>query len=141
MDAEYGMGNEVSRSGDVYSYGILLLEMLTGKRPTDSVFIDGLNLHNFAKMALSEQVVNIGDPSLFQQIERGETSLSVANPQNQSSPSDHKIQECLVLVLEVGIACSEELPRDRPSMDEVVSRLHLIRKTLFETGLQKGKNG
>ncbi|RXH94627.1 hypothetical protein DVH24_024311 [Malus domestica] len=51
---EYGMGNEVSTYGDVYSYRILLLEMLTGKRPTDEMFKDDLNLHNFIRIALPE---------------------------------------------------------------------------------------
>ncbi|KAF8735463.1 hypothetical protein HU200_014480 [Digitaria exilis] len=34
---EYGMGSAITRQGDVYSFGVLLLEMLTGKRPTDEM--------------------------------------------------------------------------------------------------------
>jgi len=46
---EYGLGNEVSIQGDVYSYGILLLEMFTGKRPTDSEFEEGLSLRKYVQ--------------------------------------------------------------------------------------------
>ncbi|KAI8030067.1 putative receptor-like protein kinase, partial [Camellia lanceoleosa] len=49
---EFDLGSEMSTDGDVYSYGILLLEMITGKRPTDSIFEEGLNLHTFSRMAL-----------------------------------------------------------------------------------------
>ena len=62
---EYGMGDKASIEGDVYSYGILLLEMFLGKRPTDEMFKDGLNLHNFAKIGLSKRVVQIVDPILL----------------------------------------------------------------------------
>ena len=62
--AEYGMRNKVSIYGDVYSYGILLLEMFTGKRPTDSIYQDNLNLHDFVKAALPEHIVDIVDPFL-----------------------------------------------------------------------------
>ncbi|OWM70940.1 hypothetical protein CDL15_Pgr013121 [Punica granatum] len=35
--SEYGWGSEVSTSRAVYSYGIVLLEMFTGKRLTDEM--------------------------------------------------------------------------------------------------------
>ncbi|MED6117080.1 hypothetical protein PIB30_106573, partial [Stylosanthes scabra] len=35
---EYGAGGSASIVGDMYSYGILLLEMITGKKPTDSMY-------------------------------------------------------------------------------------------------------
>uniref|UniRef100_A0A7N2LD49 non-specific serine/threonine protein kinase n=1 Tax=Quercus lobata TaxID=97700 RepID=A0A7N2LD49_QUELO len=62
---EYGMGNEVSLYGDTYSYGILLLEMFIGKRPTDSIFQDNSNLHDFVKAALSERKIHIIDPNFL----------------------------------------------------------------------------
>ena len=61
------MGSEVSTSGDIYSYGILLLEMFTGKRPTDSMFKDELNLHNFASTALPDRISEIVDPILLEE--------------------------------------------------------------------------
>jgi len=48
---EYGMANKVSSQGDVYSYEILLLEMFTGKRPTDHAFTEGLSIPKFVEMA------------------------------------------------------------------------------------------
>ncbi|XP_043725936.1 probable LRR receptor-like serine/threonine-protein kinase At3g47570 [Telopea speciosissima] len=49
---KYGIGGRATIQGDMFSYGILLLEMFTGKRPTDKMFTDNLNLHNFVKAAL-----------------------------------------------------------------------------------------
>ena len=59
------MGSEPSTQGDVYSYGILVLEMFTGRRPTDEMFKDDFNLHNFVKMALPERLTEIVDSSLL----------------------------------------------------------------------------
>ena len=52
-----GLGGETSTEGDMYSHGIFLLEMFLGKRPTNEMFKNGLNLHKFAKMALPDRLV------------------------------------------------------------------------------------
>ncbi|XP_042521186.1 probable LRR receptor-like serine/threonine-protein kinase At3g47570 [Macadamia integrifolia] len=62
---EYGAGVDVSTHGDVYNYGILLLDMFTRKRPTHEMFKDNFNLHYWAKMVLNDGVMAIVDPSLL----------------------------------------------------------------------------
>ncbi|KAI8551308.1 hypothetical protein RHMOL_Rhmol06G0175900 [Rhododendron molle] len=109
--------------------------MFTGKKPTDTMFNGSRTLHNFVEMAMAEQVANIADPTLFQQVETGETSSSINSSQNQSPASIHQVQESLTSNLKVGIACSEELPRDRPDIKEVVTQLHVIKNsTLLGVG-------
>ncbi|PSS09829.1 Receptor kinase-like protein Xa21, processed [Actinidia chinensis var. chinensis] len=121
---EYGMGAEVSTSGDMYSYGILLLEMFIGKRPTDSMFKDGLNFHKLAKMVLLENMIEIVDQK---QLEEEEGTCT-----NSRTPMTmEKIHECLFLILRIGIACSEESPRDRMTIVDASRELFLIKDKLL----------
>ncbi|CAL5322654.1 unnamed protein product [Camellia sinensis] len=118
---EYGMGSEVSAYGDIYSFGILVLEMFTGKRPTDEIFKDGLSLHNFVKEALPGSVSEISDPILFK-TEREEEENFIRS---------EKIVECLNLILEIGVNCSSDLPIERMEINDVASKLHFIKDTLL----------
>ncbi|KAI8558988.1 hypothetical protein RHMOL_Rhmol04G0139200 [Rhododendron molle] len=104
--------------------------MFTGKRPTDNIFSDGLSLHNFAKVDLPAQIPSIVDPILFQQREK-DASTSINNAHNQSSDSNHKILECLISILKLGVTCSEELPSDRLAINVVVPQLQVIKNTLL----------
>ncbi|KAM7519416.1 hypothetical protein LguiB_018378 [Lonicera macranthoides] len=79
------MGTVASTYGDMYSFGILLLEMFTGKRPTDEMFKDGLNLHEFSKMAISKPLIELIDPILLQQEEACETSMGNASSNHNHS--------------------------------------------------------
>ncbi|KAH9771588.1 putative LRR receptor-like serine/threonine-protein kinase [Citrus sinensis] len=126
---EYGMGSEVSTSGDVYSFGILLLEMFTGKRPTNEMFTGNLTLHNFVKEVLPERLAEIVDPVLLVEREEGETSKANAHKQWTRSFS---VKECLVSVLAIGVTCSSELPRERMSMEEVAAQLLSFRNKLVK---------
>ncbi|CAN1170947.1 Probable LRR receptor-like serine/threonine-protein kinase At3g47570 [Linum perenne] len=111
---EYGMGNEVSIQGDIYSYGILLLELFTGKRPTDETFKDGLSLHNIVKSAMSEQNTSeVVDPILLSELLRRKD-----------------LEELMSSILEIGIACSSDFPQERASMSEVLSSLTAIKTSL-----------
>ncbi|CAL2240760.1 unnamed protein product [Prunus armeniaca] len=126
---EYGMGNEVWTQGDVYSYGILLLELFTGKRPTEKIFQGSVNLRNFVKTALPHQVEQIVDPVLVQ--ERGEGIVSTYNNLNgDSTRAFINIQESLIAILEVGVACSAELPRERLDIHDALAEMCRIQNKL-----------
>ena len=125
--AEYGLGREVSTKGDVYSYGILLLEIIIGKRPTNRVFEGDHNLHKFARMALPNRVMEIAGPILFRNVDE------VIDNHN-CSPTN-RIEEYLISMVKVGVACSVELPQERWDISKVISELHFIRNILLGAGI------
>jgi hypothetical protein len=112
--AEYGMGSKVSIEGDVFSFGILLLEIFTGKKPTDDD-LDGLSLHQFVKMALPKKVTEIVDQRVLVEGEE-EASRSGTTVRNRSD----KVHECLICILTIGLKCSEELPRERMKINDAM---------------------
>lgn len=132
-NVEYAMGNKVSTYGDVYSYGILLLEMFTGKRPTDDMFNDGLTLNNYVLTALPDQVEQIADPTMSLQ-ELEETSNNDAMMEANRSL---RIRECLFSIFRVGVSCSAEVPTQRMNISDAAAKLRLARGN-FSRGLNVG---
>lgn len=118
---EYGLGSEVSKSGDVYSFGILLLEMITGKRPTDAMFNEGLDLRKFVSTTLPvpDHLQHIISPAFHEDFEETIETTKISG--------ENVVQECL---LKVGTACSVESPQARMSITDVVSELNFIRQTI-----------
>ncbi|CAN0909741.1 Probable LRR receptor-like serine/threonine-protein kinase At3g47570 [Linum grandiflorum] len=129
---EYGMGNGISIQGDVYSYGVMLLEMFTGKRPTDESFKEGSNLRSFIRSALSEHLVaEVVDPVLRNELLLGETAIYCSSEETDSNKCKGQIpEEVLTSILKIGVLCSSDSPQDRISITEVAARLVSLRKLL-----------
>ncbi|XP_047264664.1 LRR receptor-like serine/threonine-protein kinase EFR [Capsicum annuum] len=117
---EYGMGSQVSILGDMYSFGVLILEIFTGRRPTHTLFQASSSLHHFVETGLPEKVMEILDKTVF----HGE----MTDGEEYWGSIKKEQMECLVGILEIGVACSAESPRDRLTMRQVHSKLTLIRE-------------
>ncbi|XP_076895984.1 putative receptor-like protein kinase At3g47110 [Bidens hawaiensis] len=116
---EYGLGSEMTCTGDIYSFGILVLEVMTGKKPTNDIFNEGLNIHKFASMALQDRVTNVINVSI----------LNVYKEQNKEANAK-KIEECLASTINTGVSCSMESPQQRMDIKKVIHELQHILDTL-----------
>ena len=56
---------------------------------------------------------------------------------NKSQNGSPKIQECLTIILGIGVACSVEFPSERMNMSAVIIELHAIRKKLLGSNLRR----
>jgi serine/threonine protein kinase len=121
------MGSQVSTCGDMYSFGILVLEMLTSRRPTDETFEDGQNLHNFVAISLPDNLIKVLDPHLVSRDAKG--VIEDGNNENLI-PS---VEEWLVSLFKIGLVCSMESPKERLNIVDVNRDLSKIKKA-FSTG-------
>ncbi|KAJ6821176.1 receptor kinase-like protein Xa21 [Iris pallida] len=120
---ECGMTNKVSTHGDVYSYGILLMELFTGKRPTDSAFKEGLTLRTFVKDGLYEGLVSTMDECLL--------ANGVQASDHSQTINHAKTFECVSSVLRISLLCTNDLPTERMEIKKVRNELNDIKNKFF----------
>ncbi|CAM0942615.1 unnamed protein product [Alopecurus aequalis] len=111
---EYAGGGHPTTCGDVYSFGIVILEMLTGKRPTDPTFENGLNIVNFVEGSFPEQILQVTDASLLEE-----------HQSNKIAESD--FSRCLRSLLEVALSCTRQDPNERMNTREAAARVRAIK--------------
>ncbi|XP_059666623.1 receptor-like protein kinase BRI1-like 3 [Cornus florida] len=99
---EYYQSFRCTTKGDVYSYGVVLLELLSGKRPIDPlVFGDDNNLVGWAKQLLKEKrSLEILDSELL---------------------THHSTEAELYQCLNIAFQCLDDKPFRRPTMIQVMA--------------------
>jgi len=125
MAPEYGSIGKASQKSDVFSYGIMLLEAFTGKRPTDPAFSGELSLRQWVNDAFPSRLVDVIDPGMLQEgKEDGFGDVGTCS----TAGAPNTLGSCLASAVEVGLLCSDESPDRRIPMIEVGNRLEKIRK-------------
>ncbi|AEE85494.1 receptor-like protein kinase 5 precursor (RLK5) [Arabidopsis thaliana] len=100
---EYVYTLRVNEKSDIYSFGVVLLELVTGKQPTDS---------------------ELGDKDMAKWVC---TALDKCGLEPVIDPKlDLKFKEEISKVIHIGLLCTSPLPLNRPSMRKVVIMLQEV---------------
>ncbi|KAF7819612.1 putative receptor-like protein kinase [Senna tora] len=101
VDPEYQSNHHVNSYGDVYSFGMVLLQILSGKKVINLKLRKPMSLNKMARA-----------------LTRGGCITEFADPKLQGEYSE----EAFDFTLHLALSCTA-LDRKRPSMEEVVTRL------------------
>ncbi|KAJ9167195.1 hypothetical protein P3X46_021863 [Hevea brasiliensis] len=94
---------KVTEKSDVYSFGIVLLELVTGRKPIDEAYGEGKDIVYW----------------VWKHVNNNENVLKVLD----SKVTSESVQEDMIKVLKIAILCTTKLPNLRPNMREVVKLL------------------
>ncbi|CAH8372846.1 unnamed protein product [Eruca vesicaria subsp. sativa] len=147
VDPEYVVTQELTEKSDVYSYGVVLLEILTGRRAVD----EGRNLVEMSQPLLVSESrrIDLVDSRIKDCIdgEQLETVVAVVRwcteKEGVARPSIKQVlrllcESCDPLHLELAMAVEEHKGRslrgDLASSSSTTSRSHCSRSFLLETG-------
>eukprot|EP00253_Pinus_taeda_P007379 PITA_07379 len=145
---EYGIGGRPSMKGDVYSYGILLLETITGKKPTDPVFSEegqsGSTLQSWVGNAFPDRLFEVIDDNLVEEIRKEEDRMlevidrnlgeEIRKEEDDEEEESQDVSEIkghgiAVWLTNIGMLCTKRDPHERPTLREVEASLeHLVAK-------------
>ncbi|PAN20074.1 hypothetical protein PAHAL_3G315800 [Panicum hallii] len=99
---EYAIRGQVTRKADIYSFGVLLLEVISGQSSSKSIW--GPDMH-----VLLEWTWKLWEDGRL---------LEIVDPDLEEYP-----EEQMLRFIKLALLCTQAMPRQRPSMKQVVNML------------------
>ncbi|KMT03477.1 hypothetical protein BVRB_8g191580 [Beta vulgaris subsp. vulgaris] len=120
---EYGLGRRASTQGDVYSFGVLLLEIVTGKRPTDVFFDKASSLQEWVKTHYPHNLEPIFELALVRF-----ATLPPYGIASQSHKTKSLFHEIILELIELGLMCTQYSASTRPTMLDVAQDMERLKQ-------------
>ncbi|XP_043710082.1 LRR receptor-like serine/threonine-protein kinase HSL2 [Telopea speciosissima] len=118
---EYAYTSKVTEKCDVYSFGIVMMELVTGKKPSDSFAGESMDMVKWVtNAATSNSQEPKGGGSINADSCGNMNLLNIIDPRMKVSSHDH---EEIKNFLNIALLCTSTYPRNRPSMRSVVELL------------------
>ncbi|RYR37373.1 hypothetical protein Ahy_A09g042275 isoform J [Arachis hypogaea] len=102
---EYAMLGQFSEKSDVFSFGVIILEIVTGQK----------NANSYTSNRVGESLLNY----VWKQWRDG-TPLSILDPKIKEDYNQVEVIKCI----QIGLLCVQENPNSRPTMGTIVSYLN-----------------
>ncbi|KAH7278265.1 hypothetical protein KP509_38G033200 [Ceratopteris richardii] len=115
---EYGQsGGKVTSMGDVFSYGVVLLELVTGKKPIGDTYEDEEGAGTSGCPAINDLV------GWIRMLMHEKQSGSLIRALDSRAYEDPISQGQMLEVLRIGYLCTADLASKRPTIQQVVGLL------------------
>ncbi|RYR37380.1 hypothetical protein Ahy_A09g042275 isoform B [Arachis hypogaea] len=105
MSPEYAMFGQFSEKSDVFSFGVMILEIVTGQK----------NVNSYTSNRVEESLLNY----VWKQWRDG-TPLSILDPKIKEDYNQVEVIKCI----QIGLLCVQENPNSRPTMGTIISYLN-----------------
>ncbi|XP_060216686.1 receptor protein-tyrosine kinase CEPR2-like isoform X1 [Lycium barbarum] len=121
MAPEMAYTLRVTEKSDIYSFGVVLLELVTGRKPIEEAYGEGKDLVYWTSTHLDdkERVIEVLDKKVVSEL----------------------VQDDMIKVLRIATLCTTKLPNLRPSMKEVVNMLVDAEPWIFRSSSKSEKKG